>query len=69
MATLRGLWDLSSLTRDWTQAHSSESAVLIIGPPGKSQEVFFQWEFTRGSEEIPKEFPNIHFEGMASKFV
>ena len=37
-ATPRGLWDLSSLTRDWTQALGSDSnGVLAMKPPGNSQ--------------------------------
>ena len=42
LAVLRGLQDLSSLTRDWTQALGSESveSVLTTGPPGKSLDRF-----------------------------
>ena len=36
MATPWTMWDLSSPTRDWTQAPSSGSLVLTIRPPGKS---------------------------------
>ena len=36
LAALRSLWDLSSPTRDWTWALSSESAVITTGPPGNS---------------------------------
>ena len=31
-----GMWDLSSLTRDWTHASTLEGRVLITVPPGKS---------------------------------
>ena len=36
LAALRGLQDLSFLTRDGTQALSSESRVLTTEPPGNS---------------------------------
>ena len=32
----RGMWDLSSLTRDQTCPPALEGKVLTIGPPGKS---------------------------------
>ena len=35
-ATLHGLRDLNSLTRNWTLGHGSESWVLTTGPPGNS---------------------------------
>ena len=36
MVTPSSLWNLSSPTMDWTQALSSESTFLTIGPPGNS---------------------------------
>ena len=36
LATLRGTWNLSSLSRDGLYTLCSGSAVLITGPPGKS---------------------------------
>ena len=32
----RGMWDLSSLARDWTHSPALEGDVLTTGPPGKS---------------------------------
>ena len=36
LAATCGLWDLSSLTRDWTQARGSEKDILTSGALGKS---------------------------------
>ena len=35
-----GLWDLNSLTRDWTHASCTGSTVLTTGPPKKSSDYF-----------------------------
>ena len=39
LGMLWDMWDPSSLTRDWTGAADSESAVLTTGPPGKSLKI------------------------------
>ena len=41
LAAYQGMWDVSSLTRDWTSAPCTGSAVSTTGPPGKSQEELF----------------------------
>ena len=42
LATLRGMWDLSSLTRDWTHAPCGGSMEsYTTGPPGNSQGPLF----------------------------
>ena len=41
LAALCGLWDLSSPTKDWTQAQQWKSWVLTAGPPGIPLSVFF----------------------------
>ena len=38
LAVLLSMWDLSSLTGDWTHAPCRGSRVLTTGPPGKSLE-------------------------------
>ena len=43
LATLCSLWDLSSLTRDWTQAWQWKHQVLTTGPPGNSPFHSFLW--------------------------
>ena len=32
-----GMWDLGSLTKDWTHIPAPEDELLTTGPPGKSQ--------------------------------
>ena len=39
---LCGLWDLSSLTRDWFCLHRKHS-ILTTGPPGKSKDHFLRF--------------------------
>ena len=34
-SSLGGLWDLSSLSRDWTASFALQGGFLTIGPPGK----------------------------------
>ena len=41
LAAPRGMWNLSSPTRDGTRAPCSGSAVLTTGPPGKSRQTLF----------------------------
>ena len=38
---LQGMWDLSTLTRDWTRAPALEGEVLTSGLPGKSLFFFY----------------------------
>ena len=42
---MRGSWNLSSLTRDWTGPWQWECQVLTTGPPGNSQMLIFVFFF------------------------
>ena len=43
LTTLLGMWDLSSLTRDWTQAQQWDHWVPTTGQPGNSSETILFW--------------------------
>ena len=43
----QGIWDLSSLTRDWTAFTALEGRFLTTGPPGRSPDM---WRFARQTQ-------------------